>query len=159
VFLSAGTEVSAYQTAYGLRDVTGFGVYGDLHFRSSVALEGEARQLRWHTAEDVTESSFVVGPRVELLRRGRLRPYAKLLVGGAILRFPFDYGRGTYFAMVPGAGVEFRLSDRVTLRPVDVEYQTWTAFTFGAMHPYGISAGLSVRLTRPNLFRRDPYVE
>jgi hypothetical protein len=35
---------------------------------------------------------------------------------------------------------------------IDVEYQHWTAFTYGGLSPYGLSAGLSFRLNGIALF-------
>jgi opacity protein-like surface antigen len=86
--------------------------------------------------------------------QGRLRPYAKLLVGLGKINLPFNYGQGTFFAYAPGAGVDYTLSDRISLRLVDFEYQEWPQFTFGNLHPYGVSAGIVIRINGLNRFPR-----
>ncbi len=109
-------------------------------------LEGEARYLRVHSAEQVTEQNYLLGPRA-LLTAGRERAYVKFLVGDGHIEMPFQYGRGNFLALVPGGGVDLDLNDTMTVRVVDFEYQLWRNFPFGTMRPYGISTGISFRLT------------
>ena len=73
-------------------------------------------------------------------------PYAKFLAGAGRITLPYGYAHGGFLTYAPGAGVDIALSDRVSLRAVDFEYQHWPQFTYGALHPYGLSAGISVRL-------------
>ena len=54
--------------------------------------------------------------------------------------------------------MDIKLNQVITLRAIDAEYQFWPQFTYGSLHPYGIGTGIIIRLTRPNLFRRDPYI-
>ncbi|MDE1156649.1 MAG: outer membrane beta-barrel protein [Acidobacteriaceae bacterium] len=157
-YLSAGVAGSAFQVDYGQRILGGVNIFADLHVRSRYSLEGEVRLLRFHTDEQVTQTHLLVGPRVEVFHRGPVHVYGKFLIGGGFMRFPFDYATGSYFALAPGAGIEIPLGSRVTWRPVDVEYQSWPQFTYGNLHPYGISSGVRFQLTRPNLFKRDPYI-
>jgi len=35
---------------------------------------------------------------------------------------------------------------RLRLRLVDFEYQEWPGFAYGAIHPYGVSAGISYQV-------------
>ncbi|MDE1163327.1 MAG: hypothetical protein PW792_15495 [Acidobacteriaceae bacterium] len=158
LFFSAGVAVSAFHNPYGDRNLGGITAFGGLHLRSRVSIEAEARFLRFHTDEDVTQTHVLVGPSVTILRKPHLQPYAKFLVGGGYMTFPFHYATGSYFAMAPGAGLDIPLNSRITVRLIDVEYQFWPQFTYGNLHPYGISSGISIRLTRPNIFRKDPYV-
>jgi hypothetical protein len=135
-----------FQSVYGQRDLGGGFVFVDLQPQWRFSIETEARYLRVHTSEDVTEKNYLVGPRV-LARSGRWQPYAKFLIGDGHIDMPFQYGRGDFLALVPGAGLDLALSNVVNLRVVDVEYQLWRAFPYGNLRPYGISAGLSLRLT------------
>jgi hypothetical protein len=158
-YLSLGASVSAFRSDYGQRTLGGYSVFGDIHLRSRYSLEGEARFLRLHADPDgVTEQSYLIGPRVEFLRTTRIRPYAKFMVGDGHIRLPFGFGTGDFLTLAPGAGVNIRLNSVVTVRLIDAEYQDWRNFNFGPMHPYGISTGISIRLTRPNLFKKDPYI-
>jgi hypothetical protein len=152
-FVSAGVGYSAYQADYGQRVIDGAMVFVDVHPTWRYGVEGEARLLNMRTSEDVTESTYMVGPHVFLMQ-GRLRPYAKLLVGLGKINLPFNYGQGTFFAYAPGAGVDYTVSDRISLRLVDFEYQEWPQFTFGNLHPYGVSAGIVIRINGLNRFPR-----
>ena len=157
-YLSVGGGVSGFQVDYGKR--TDYGAVGfvNLHLKGRYALEGEVRSLKYHTDEGVTQTTMLVGPEAVLFKRGPVRPYAKFLVGDARMSFPFGYAKGNYFAMAPGVGVDVTIAPRVDLRLFDVEYQSWPQFTYGQLHPFGVTAGIRFRLTRPNIYRKDPYV-
>jgi hypothetical protein len=144
-FVTAGVGVSAYQADYGQHILAGGWVFVDVHPTWRYGLEAEARVLNKHTDEDVTESMYLVGPHV-YVRPGRIRPYAKFLIGAGKITLPFKYAEGTFLAYAPGVGVDYMVSDRLSLRLLDVEYQGWPQFTFGNLHPYGVSAGISFRL-------------
>jgi hypothetical protein len=100
-----------------------------------------------HTSEQISEKNYLAGPRV-LIRSGRWQPYAKFLVGDGHIELPFRYAHGDFLALVPGGGLDLEVNDYINIRAIDVEYQLWRDFPFGSMSPYGISAGVSVRLTR-----------
>jgi hypothetical protein len=141
-----GGGAAMFQSVYGQRDLGGGFVFADLQPHWRFGIEAEARYLRLHTSEQVTETNYLAGPRV-LVRTGRWQPYGKFLVGDGHIALPFQYGRGDFLALVPGAGLDLALNNVVTVRVVDFEYQLWRNFPYGTMRPYGISAGLSFRLT------------
>ena len=145
-YISLGATVSGYNSDYGKQRLIGPAVYLDANLYRRIGVEGEFRNLRYHAQEDLRQSTYLVGPRISTHTRA-FRPYAKFLVGRGTMTFPFRYARGSYFVAAPGAGLDVRLGQsRVLVRVVDVEYQFWPDFTFGPMHPWGISTGLSVRL-------------
>jgi hypothetical protein len=144
--VSAGGGLSVIQAVYGQRDLGGGFAFADFSPHWRFSLEAEARFLRVHSGEQVSEQNYLLGPRA-LLTSGRERVYVKFLVGDGHIDMPFRYGRGDFLALVPGGGVDLDLTDLVTLRLVDFEYQTWRNFPFGTMRPYGISTGISFRLT------------
>jgi len=148
-YVSVGGGASIYQADYGQRDLGGFMAYGDANLTWRYGLEAEARFLNHHTDEDVTETNYLIGPRVSIFPgygKNPFRPYVKFLVGAGKIEFPFKFAQGTYFTLAPGAGLDVAIGSRLTVRVIDVEYQDWTNFTYGGMHPYGISAGISFRL-------------
>ena len=103
--------------------------------------------------EHVTEASYLGGLRIALSpRAGKLTPYAKLLAGAGEITLPYGYAHGGFLTYAPGAGLDLALNDRLTVRAVDFEYQHWPQFTFGALSPYGLSAGLSLRLNTVSRF-------
>ena len=142
----AGGGASLFNSPYGQRDLGGGFLFADIqpHWRFGVELE--ARYLRVHTSEKLSEKNYLAGPRV-LIRSGQWQPYAKFLIGDGHIEFPFQYGHGDFLAIVPGGGLDLEVNDYVNVRVIDVEYQLWREFPFGTMSPYGISAGMSLRLT------------
>lgn len=144
-YVAVGGGVSAFQADYGQRVLGGGVVYADVNPTWRYGFEGEARYLRLHTDEDVTETNYLAGVRVALKPWG-FQPYAKLLVGAGRISLPFHYGEGTYLTFAPGGGVDYSISDRLSVRVIDFEYQIWPDFSYGPLRPYGISAGLKFRL-------------
>ncbi len=154
-YVAVGGGVSAFQADYGKRDIAGGFVYADVNPQWRVGLEGEARFLRYHTAEDVTESNYLGGVRFAILRPRRWQPYGKFLAGVGRITLPFGYAHGSFLTYAPGAGLDIALNERVTVRAIDVEYQHWPQFTFGSLSPYGVSAGISLRLNGISRYPKD----
>ncbi len=144
-YLGVGGTVSIYQAQYGRQVLGGTSVFFDANPTWRLGFEGEGRTLQLHSQESVSESTLLAGPRLSLRSQGVV-PYVKFLAGGGRLNFPFHYAQGDYFVLAPGAGIDYRWRGRLTVRLIDFEYQDWPQFSFGAFHPYGFSAGLSVRL-------------
>lgn len=72
--------------------------------------------------------SYQFGPRINLRGHGRVTPFAQVLFGGAR---SIDISPENTFAMTAGGGVEFKISERFAIRPVQAEYFL-TKFTDGA---------------------------
>ena len=153
--VTVGGGVAAFQADYGQRDIGGGFAWADVNPQWRVGLEGEARYLRYHAAEDVTESNYLGGVRVALLRPRRWQPYGKFLAGMGRISLPFGYAHGSFLAYAPGAGLDIALNNFVPVRAVDVEYQHWPQFPFGALSPYGVSVGISVRLNPLSKYPRN----
>jgi opacity protein-like surface antigen len=157
-YVAVGGGVSAFQEDYGQQVIGGALIYVDANPTWRYGLEAEARYLRLHTDEQETETNYFAGVRVQLWKpSSRLRPYAKFLVGSGQISFPFHYATGSYFAYAPGAGLDIALGDRWTVRAADFEYQDWQNFTYGPMHPYGVSAGISFRINGVDRFPKNAY--
>lgn len=104
--------------------LAGIGVFADLNWNAHIGIEGDARFMRFGGFYGETESSYLAGPRYLFPRWRRLQPYAKALIGDAKIHYPFAIGDASYFAVAPGAGVNFRLSHRWLIRG-EYEYQYW----------------------------------
>jgi opacity protein-like surface antigen len=154
-YVGAGAGVTAFQADYGQRVLGGGVVWADVNFTWQLGAEGEARYLRLHTDEDVTEKMYLGGVRYTF-RPQRLRPYAKFLIGAGEISLPFHYAQGTFLAYAPGAGVDFHVNDHLIWRVVDFEYQTWPDFTYGNLKPYGVSMGLIYRQSLVSRVARFP---
>jgi len=147
-FIAAGATFSDYQIDYGQNKLSGPSVFVDVHLTTHYGVEGEARWLVLNQAQNVHATTWLVGPRATFdpsVLHG-VTPYVKLLVGDAHFNFPYNYATGEYFVLAPGAGVDLPIGHRLTIRLIDVEYQSWPQFTFGGLHPYGASIGLSYRI-------------
>jgi hypothetical protein len=146
MYLSVGGTFSGFESDYGKQTISGPGIYADANPYWWGGLEGEVRRLKYSNFGE-SQTSLLVGPRWSIRSRG-IQPYVKLLVGGGRFEFPYGYGRGDYFVVAPGGGVDLRVSEKVRVRLIDIEYQSWPGFTFGSLHPYGLSAGVSLQLLR-----------
>jgi hypothetical protein len=147
-YIAVGGGASLFQADYGKRVIDGFTGYADVNPTWRYGLEAEVRVLNHHTSEDVSERNYLIGPRVAVAGFGPFRPYAKFLIGDSRIEFPFRYAQGSYLTYAPGGGLEYMLGDRLAIRIIDAEYQFWPSFTYGSLHPYGVSAGISFRLNR-----------
>jgi hypothetical protein len=144
--LSAGGGLSDYQIDYGKNVLGGVFAYVDFNIAGRYGIEGEGRWLFVHQQANVHASTKLIGPRVSLLQTHHLTVYGKVLAGSGHFNFPYNYYTGDYFVIAPGAGVDVELHHKLILRLVDVEYQDWPQFTYGSLHPYGVSVGLSYRI-------------
>ena len=154
--VTVGTAFAAFHDPYGQRTLGGRAFFVDISPTWRYTFEAEARTLSMNNDEGVTLGNYFAGVRVAA-RPGRFMPYGKFLVGAGKINFPFNYAKGTYFAYVPGGGIDFRLNDIVTVRAADFEYQLWQDFTYGSFHPYGVSVGLSFRLNPMRRFPKHAY--
>jgi len=146
LYTSVGIAGSIYRSDYGKSNLYAPTVYVDANIHRYVGIEAEARFLRWGGENGIKQNTYLVGPRVSLKPVGWI-PYVKMPVGLGTMRFPYGYGNGSYFVMAPGAGLEkWIANDTIRIRVVDVEYQFWPQFTFGTLHPYGVSTGISFRV-------------
>jgi hypothetical protein len=144
-YISVGTTYSFFESGYGQQKVQGPGIYFDINPIRAAGIEVEGRWLKQNQSPSMTESTYLVGPRVQF-RRGPYIPYVKTLVGLNYFGFPYDTARGRYFTIAPGAGVDLMLSNDLKIRLIDVEYQQLPQFTFGTISPYGISFGVNYRV-------------
>jgi hypothetical protein len=144
-YVIAGGTFSAFQADYGSRTISGASIYVDANLDWRYGIETEARRMNYADGSGRRQSTILAGPRWSFRPKGFV-PYAKLMAGGGRFDFPYGYGTGSYFVVAPGAGVDLRLGERVRVRLVDFEYQVWPGFTFGSIHPYGISAGISYQI-------------
>ncbi len=140
---ATGAMASAMHINYGKRWLVGTGVYVDANLNVHLGLEGEARWLNHNEDAGTHTTTYLGGLRYTFNSpHGRLRPYAKALVGVGEFYFPYQYAKGSYLVIEPGGGIDFRLSHRIRVRLIDVEYQRWPFFSFGTMTAYGVSAGV-----------------
>lgn len=141
-----GGGATLFNSPYGQRNLGGGFIFTDIEPHWCFGVELEARYLHLHSSEQVSEKNYLAGPRM-LLRSGHWQPYAKFLIGDGHINLPFQYANGDFLTLVPGGGLDLEMTDYINIRMIDLEYQVWRNFPFGRMNPYGISAGVSFRLT------------
>ncbi|MHB1021280.1 MAG: outer membrane beta-barrel protein [Acidobacteriaceae bacterium] len=144
-YLSIGGTYSAYQADYGKRWLGGTGAYVDLNLTQHIGIEAEGRWLRMNQYANVNETTYLAGPRISY-GTWPLEPYVKVLAGRGHFNFPYNYAQGNYFVVAPGGGLDWHISHHFRIRLIDVEFQDWPQFTYGNLHPYGVSAGISYQL-------------
>jgi hypothetical protein len=166
-----GGEVSMFNPDWGCKDdspftcgggqLLGFAPFVDANnlLIHRVGVEGEARILHWRgPGQGLTESSYLVGPRVGLFQlKNAIFFSGKFVVGNANITVPnHGPGDGNHLAIAPGFIGEFRLSRRLAMRG-EYEYQLWPSFKgvatsttsgTGGLTPNGFSLGVSYRLFR-----------
>ena len=144
MYVIVGGTFSEFEADYGKRVISGGGIYIDSNLFWRWGLETEARRMVYPQYGE-RQTTLLAGPRWSFRAKG-LVPYVKVLAGGGRFDFPYGYGQGDYFVFAPGGGVDLRLGQRVRVRLVDFEYQEWPGFTFGAIHPSGVTAGISFQI-------------
>jgi hypothetical protein len=94
--------------------------------------------------------TYMFGPRFNW-RHSRLTPYAQFLFGGAYAWSDPKYATSqNAFATAAGGGLDYRLTDRIAIKPIQVEYvmtQIDSANGFGShQNDVRYSAGVVLRL-------------
>jgi len=148
--LTAGAFGSAFQPDYagnGIAEASpnaliGIGAYFDYKINRIVGIEGEGNWLRFNQYIGITESTYLLGPKINIHEFGNFTPYGKVLFGmggGSFLN-----GHTTVIAY--GGGVDYNLSRHWMLRAADFEFQQW--FVTPRLHPYGGSVGIAYKIFR-----------
>ena len=145
-FLSIGGSVSGYYLQYGEKNNLGVSGFVDADTIRRLGIEAEGRWLNLRQTNQIRADTYLAGPRYHF-NVGRFQPYIKGLGGLGRFNFTYDYAHGTYFVIAPGAGLDYYVSPRWSVR-VDGEYQYWPQFTFGPMSSGGISVGVRYLLLR-----------
>jgi hypothetical protein len=144
-YTNIGLTGSALNITYGQRWAGGGSVYLDANLYRQVGAEVELQTLRLHEQGGIRQTTYLVGPRYSFRSTG-FNPYVKVLAGVGTFVYPYGYGQLNYFVIAPAAGVDYDLLPRIKLRLINFEYQDWLQFTYGSLHPYGVSAGISFRV-------------
>jgi hypothetical protein len=130
----------------GRQPLLGAGAYVDVVFSRWVQIEAEGRWLRFNRYVGVNQDNYLIGPRVSLIHAGRTTMYAKALGGYSTMNFGTGNGNGQFTALAFGGGLEMKMSQRISLRAADFEYQYWPAWGNSTLSPYGASMGIGYRI-------------
>jgi hypothetical protein len=128
----------------------GVGAYVDVRLRRWLQLEAEARLLRWNQYEGIYQDNYLIGPRLPLYRfwNGKATVYGKVLGGYSKMNFGYNFGNysARYTDLAFGGGMDIKLTRKISLRAVDVEYQYYPYWGNTTLSPYGASVGMSYKI-------------
>jgi opacity protein-like surface antigen len=125
--LWVGAEYSNFDASFPYQSnqrITGYDVFADYFFTNHLGVEADARFLNFLSFHGESESNYLAGPQYRSRSLGKLQLYGQGLVGLGKIQFPFSVGNGSYFAVVPGGGVNYRLARRWQLR-AGYDYERW----------------------------------
>ena len=124
----------------------GVGAFVDFSLNRWLGVEGEGRWQRFNKYKTVTETSYLIGPRLPVTRLGHFNIYAKALIGYAKMDFGIYGATGRFTATAFGGGADIKLTRKIYFRAVDFEYQYWPIWGDSSLKPYGLSSGIAYRI-------------
>jgi hypothetical protein len=152
VYCNFTTNVTCIPAAHSSQyPLIGVGAYVDVRLRRWVQFEAEGRWNRWHQYNSISQDNYLIGPRLPVYHFWKATVYGKALGGYSKMNFGdfygFPAGTGKYTDLAFGGGVDLKLSRRLSLRAVDVEYHYWPNWASNSsLSPYGASVGLGYKI-------------
>ena len=150
-----GGEYALYNSDYfgGNKSLnqSAFSIYGDYYIFNGawpIALDVNYTKVPDHYGYQQRELySFLAGIKISR-RFGRLQPFGKFGAGmGHIsaIHMLSTHQYGQHFAIGMGGGIDYRLTNRITLRPVDLTSERWNFYPH-ALSPSVLGFGISYRI-------------
>src|SRR5260370_29531018 len=132
-----GTGWSIFNPDFAHSHIGAITFWGDLNLPYSLGVEGVIH-YSVNTPSDVSENSYVIGPRYIVHPHKRVEAYAKALFG--VGHFGLQQGSfanpntATYFEYAVGGGIDARGARHINIRAIDFEAQKCPGF-----HPNPLS--------------------
>jgi hypothetical protein len=133
---------------FGSKSIEGLTIYGDFDFSRHLGIEGDIHFINLITPTDISENSYLIGPRYHFRYR-RFTPYAKALFGFGRFGYQAPNQFGTpastfnYGAYSLGGGVDLRATKHLNVRAFDFEYQKWPSFGKSGITPIVMTVGVA----------------
>jgi Outer membrane protein beta-barrel domain len=129
---------------YGQKSIQGVSAFANFDIGLHAGLEADMHYVALITPLDLAENTYLIGPRL-ILPYGRFKLYGKFLagIGDLVIQEQQDnigHPSGLYFAYAGGGGLEYRATDRINVRIIDVEAQKWPNYGNG-LSPLVITVG------------------
>lgn len=140
--IQAGAGVAVLNPDYTKGNVIGFSGWGDYDFSKWVGLEFSAHLGEFITPGDITENSYMLGPRLTY-RRHKFTVYGKAMVGRSTITNQNYNLSSSYNMFAFGGGLEYRLLRKINIRVIDFEQQQWPDFRPDALTPTVATIGAS----------------
>lgn len=130
---------------FGQSNIGQITFFGDINLQYNIGLEGVIH-YSVNTPDDVSENSYLIGPRF-ILRHKRIDGYAKVLFGAGHFGLQSgsfaDPNTATYFEYVLGGGVDVRATRHINIRAFDFEVQKWPTFAANGLTPLAGTIGVA----------------
>jgi hypothetical protein len=130
---------------FGQKNIELITFYGDYDLPLNLGVEGVIH-YSVNTPTDVSENSYLVGPRY-IFRQRRFEGYAKVLFGAG--HFGLQQGSfsnpntSTYFQYALGGGVDVHVTRHINVRAFDFEAQKWPTFATHGLSPLSYTFGVA----------------
>ena len=146
--IQVGGGISIVQPDYEPKTIFGYGIYGNFDFTPHIGIEGDIHIANVITPTDISESSYLLGPRY-VFNKGRFHPYGKVLFGLGVFTFEavnsHPSSSSTHKMYAFGGGLDFAAKRRLNVRAFDLEYQRWPGFTANGLTPIAITVGAAYK--------------
>lgn len=144
-----GLGFSLVHSGYEPGPFRGLSAYADLDLRPHLGAEFDFRQNNSPHSNQSSQRTYEIGARY-LRTWGPLVPYLRGMYGRGEYTFPYGLTELSYNLFSGAAGADLKLNPYLRLR-VDYEYQTWTSFPNGGLHPQLVTFGVAYHVggTRP----------
>jgi len=119
----AGATGTGSYVQYGERKMLGVTGFVDADGRRRLGIEAEGQWVEFHQSNDIHIETYSIGARYHF-GKSRFQPYVKGLVGFGDFNFPYNLATGRFLVVTGGGGLDIRLSRRIYIRAVDLEYQS-----------------------------------
>jgi hypothetical protein len=140
-----GIGFSVAQPNYAPDNFRGLTAYAGLDLRPHLGAEFDFHQIDSPTADKSFQRTYEIGPRY-FCTYGPLVPYLRVMYGRGVFAYPYDLTELSYNMFSAAAGADYKVRDALRLR-LDYEYQTWTSFPNGGLHPQVLSFGVAWHVT------------
>jgi hypothetical protein len=140
--IQVGGGVAVINPDYSQSGVIGFSGWADYDFSKYIGVEFSTHLGEFITPGDITENSYMLGPRFTY-RRHKLTLYAKALVGRATITNQDFSLSSSYNIIAFGGGVEYRILRKINIRLFDFEQQQWPDFQPNSLSPTAATIGVS----------------
>jgi hypothetical protein len=141
--IQVGAAGSYTQPDFAQSNIGQITFYGDFDLPYNLGVEGVIH-YSVHTPSDVSENSYILGPRY-IFRYKRFDGYAKALFG--VGHFGLQQGNfanpntASYFEYALGGGVDIHVTHHFSVRAFDFEAQKWPGFAANGLSPLTYTFG------------------
>ena len=140
--IQVGAGALILKPDYNLATLKGLSFWADYDFYKFIGVEATVHLGSIITPGDVAEDTYLIGPRFVYHKR-RATGYGKLLIGRANIINQNTGASSSFNALGFGAGVEYKVTEHINVRPIDVEFQKWPDFQPHSLSPTALSFGVS----------------